>query len=147
MFDLRKSHRRTRIYENQIKSVSTICHQKQWVRQQLISFFFLKFKDLKKFKMFKFYSEIPEFVIRNRTRYATVTILPEIELCHPVYGHDSNSLSKFRKSEEFKSKLLKYESKSQTWPDFVYKMYDVSIACEKIKKFLLTLKIGMNFRL
>lgn len=88
------------------------------------------------------YRVTPEFIIRNRTRYATVTILPEIELCHPVYGYDSNSLSKFRKSEEFKNKLLKIESKSLTWPDFVYKMYDVSIACEKIKKFLSTLKIG-----
>lgn len=38
MFDLRKSHWRTRISENQIKGVSTICHQKQWVRQQLIHF-------------------------------------------------------------------------------------------------------------
>lgn len=80
--------------------------------------------------------------MRNRTRYATVTILPEVELCHPVYGQDSNSLSKFRKNEEFKNSLLKYECKSLIWPDFVYKMYDVSIACEKIKKFLATLKIG-----
>ncbi|XP_031632675.1 protein cereblon homolog [Contarinia nasturtii] len=85
--------------------------------------------------------QTPEFVIRNRTRYAAVTILPEVELCHPIYGHDSNSLSKFRKSELIKSKLLQYQSKSLTWPDFVYRMYDVSIACEKIKKFLATLKI------
>lgn len=83
-----------------------------------------------------------EFTIRNRTRYANVTILPEIELCHPIYGHDSNSLSKFRSSEMIKGKLLKYQSKSLTWPDFVYKMYDVTVACEKIKKFLATLKIG-----
>lgn len=84
----------------------------------------------------------PEFTIRNRTRYATVQILPEIELSHPIYGHDSNSLSKFRRNEQLKGELLKYQSKSLTWPDFVYKMYDVSIACDKIKKFLSKLKIG-----
>lgn len=85
---------------------------------------------------------MPEFSIRNRTRYATVTILPEIELSNPIYGHDSNSLSKFRKNQEIKNKLLKYQSKSLSWPDFVYKMYDVTVACEKIKKFLTTFKIG-----
>lgn len=72
-------------------------------------------------------------------------ILPEIELTHPLYGHDSNSLSKFRTNEEMKFKLLKYQSKSASWPDFVYKMYDVSVACAEIKKFLLTLKIGKQF--
>lgn len=87
---------------------------------------------------------MPEFPIRNRTRYATVTILPEIELSNPIYGHDSNSLSKFRKNELLKSKLLKFQSKSVSWPDFVYRMYDVTIACDKIKKFLATLKIGNN---
>lgn len=83
-----------------------------------------------------------DFTIRNRTRFATVTILPEIELSHPIFGHDSNSWSKFRQNELLKCKLLKYQSKSLQWPDFVYKMYDVEMACEKIKKFLATLKIG-----
>lgn len=87
------------------------------------------------------FREIPQFAIRNRTRYATVTILPEIELSNPIYGHDSNSLSKFRKNEELKNKLLKYQCKSLTWPFWVYQMYDVTIACDKIKKFLATLKI------
>lgn len=91
---------------------------------------------------FSIYHIIREFTIRNRTRYATVTILPEIELSHPIYGYDSNSLSKFRKNEEMKCQLIKYQSKSIIWPEFVYKMYDVSIACEKIKRFLTTLKIG-----
>lgn len=85
--------------------------------------------------------EIPQFAIRNRTRYATVTILPEIELSDPIYGYDSNSLWKFRKNETIKSKILKYQSQSLTWPYFIYKMYDVTVACEKIKKFLSTLKI------
>lgn len=71
-----------------------------------------------------------------------MTILPEIELSHPIFGNDSNSLSKFRRNEEIKCKLHSYQCKSLTWPDFVYKMYDVSVACEKIKKFLSTLKIG-----
>lgn len=86
--------------------------------------------------------EIPQFAIRNRTRYATVTILPEIELSDPIYGYDSNSLWKFRKNETIKSKVVKYQSQSLTWPYFIYKMYDVTVACEKIKKFLSTLKIG-----
>lgn len=86
-----------------------------------------------------------QFTIRNRSRKATVTILPEIELSHPIFGHESNSLSKFRKNEEIRCKLLSYQSKSLTWPDFVYKMYDVTAACEKIKKFLSTLKIGKSF--
>lgn len=41
-----------------------------------------------------------------------------------------------------KCKLFKYQSKSLSWPGFVYKIYDASDACEKIKKFLNTLKIG-----
>lgn len=85
---------------------------------------------------------IPEFTVRNRTKYATVTILPEVVLPHPIYGDDSNSLSKFRSIEDIKCKIQNYQSKSLAWPEFVYRMYDVSEASKKIKDFLNTLKIG-----
>lgn len=88
--------------------------------------------------------QTPDFMITNRIQYAAVTILPEIELCHPIYGFDSNSLSKFRRNEKLKMKLQQFHCQSLRWPNFVYKMYDVSIACDKIKKFLATLKIGKN---
>lgn len=99
-----------------------------------------------KFFLHKNLFSLRDFTIRNRTRFATVTILPEIELSHPIFGHDSNSWSKFRRNDSIKCKLLKYQSKSLQWPDFVYKMYDVDMACEKIKKFLATLKIGEQLK-
>lgn len=81
----------------------------------------------------------------NRTlqhRVAYVTILPEIVLPHPIYGGDSNSLSKFRSNETMRSKLLKFQSKSHPWPAFVYQQYDTSFAVDKIIQFLDKLKIG-----
>lgn len=93
-------------------------------------------------KTLGFYRFVPDFLISNRAKYATITILPEIVLSHPVYGFDSNSLSKFRRNESMKCKLLKYESESLAWPSFVYDHYDVRRVTEKVKKFLTTLKIG-----
>lgn len=85
---------------------------------------------------------VPEFLISNRARYANIRILPEIVLSHPVYGFDSNSLSKFRLNECMKSKLLKYQCKSLAWPAFIFGMYDVDVVTQQIKDFLKTLKIG-----
>lgn len=88
---------------------------------------------------------VPRFTTINRTAYANVTILPEIVLPHPIYGNNSDSLSKFRTNERIKAELLKFQSKSLAWPTFVYNLYDVSSVGEKIKAFLATLKIGKTF--
>lgn len=85
---------------------------------------------------------VPEFLISNRARYATVTILPEIVLPHPVYGFDTNSLSKFRANEQSKAKLLRLESECLPCPKFIYNIYDTERIITKIKKFLASLKIG-----
>lgn len=86
---------------------------------------------------------ILEYGFRNRAQSATITILPEIVLPHPIYGsYDSNSSSRFRGFEESELKLQNYQSKSLYWPQFVYKIYDVVEASKKIREFLLTLKIG-----
>lgn len=86
--------------------------------------------------------DVPEFYYANRIRTADIRILPEIVLPHPIYGCDSNSLSKFRLSEKMNGKLMKYQSFCTHWPSFVFDIYDVQRVITKIKKFLVTLKIG-----
>lgn len=90
------------------------------------------------------YFSLPEFTFYNQVRYAEILILPEIVLPHPVYGCDSNSLSKFRLNEQMKAKLMRYSSKTMAWPDFVFKLYDVHKVIKKIQDFLATLKIGRS---
>lgn len=82
------------------------------------------------------------FYYDSRVRTADIRILPEIVLAHPIYGFDSNSLSKFRSNETMKAKCWKQQSLCTAWPSFVFDIYDVDRAINKIKKFLTTLKIG-----
>lgn len=70
-----------------------------------------------------------------------MTILPEVVLPHPVYGFETNSLSKLRSIDRMNNELQNFHCQSLPWPQFVYKMYDVAEASEKIKNFLLTMKI------
>lgn len=88
------------------------------------------------------FRDIAEFYVINNIRYEDVIILPEIVLDHPIFGTDTNSLSKLRLNSKMKSKLLKYESASLGWPSFVYNLYDVEHVIKRIKYFLATLKIG-----
>lgn len=92
--------------------------------------------------LFFWHRDVPDFFYENRVRSADIRILPEIVLSHPIYGCDSNSLSKFRLSENMKAKLVKYQSHCTFWPSFVFDIYDVDRVIRKIKTFLATLKIG-----
>lgn len=75
-------------------------------------------------------------------RYAIVTVLPEIVLPDPIFGSDSNSLSKHRLNTSRKRQILKYQTVTTPWPLFVYDMYDMNRVIDRIKEFLAKLKIG-----
>lgn len=79
----------------------------------------------------------------SSARYAIVTILPEIVLPDPIFGNDTNSLSKHRLNKSCKQKLLKYQTETTPWPLFVYEFYNMDRVIDKIKAFLSKLKIGM----
>lgn len=84
----------------------------------------------------------PQFYVVNNIRHEDVVILPEIVLPHPILGSQTNSFSKLRLNASMRTKLLKYESASMSWPPFVYELYNVERVIEQIKYFLSTLKIG-----
>lgn len=85
---------------------------------------------------------IPEFMYSSTARYAIVTILPEIVLPDPIFGNDSNSLSRLRSNESCRKKVIQYETGAMAWPLFVYDMYNMDKVIEKIKSFLAKMKIG-----
>lgn len=76
--------------------------------------------------------------------YVNCKILPDINLPGPLTGLHLQSLNKFRSFGSMKSKIRNFESMSTVWPAFVYDLYDVEIAMQKIKQFLSTLEIGKH---
>ena len=88
------------------------------------------------------HSVIPEFMYSSTARYAIVTILPEIVLPDPIFGNDSNSLSRLRSNKSCKGKVMRCQTEAMAWPLFVYDMYNMDKVIEKIKDFLAKLKIG-----
>lgn len=86
---------------------------------------------------------IPEYMYISVVRHANVTILPEIVLPDPVFGNETNSLSKHRLNASCKRKVTKLQTETLPWPLFVYEMYNMDRAIDKIKEFLLKMKIGL----
>lgn len=78
-------------------------------------------------------------------RHAIVTIMPEIVLPDPIFGHDTNSLSKHRRNLSCKRRVLRYQTETGPWPLFVYDFYDIDRVIDKIKEFLAKMKIGRHF--
>lgn len=75
--------------------------------------------------------------------YAHVEILPEIILPDPVFGIETNSLSKFRKTSiATTQKLRRFEVGQLPWPGFVYDLYDVEKTITVIRETMLDQEIG-----
>lgn len=86
--------------------------------------------------------EQPTFLRHRSITYVSCDILPDIYLPGPLSGLHLQSLNKFRSCDSMKNKLRNFESMSTVWPSFVYDMYDVDNAIQKIKQFLTSLEIS-----
>lgn len=85
----------------------------------------------------------PEHMYNVIVLHANVSILPEIVLPDPLFGTETDSLSKYRLNPSCKNKLRKFQSELLPWPLFVYDKYNMERVLEKIKTFLLKMKIGL----
>lgn len=89
----------------------------------------------------------PVYLHQNTVTYIHCKILPDINLPGPLTGLHLQSLNKFRSCGSMKTKIRNFESMSTVWPAFVYDLYDVERAIQKIKQFLISLETSKELYL